>query len=172
MIGKDALPIDTSEALNEPLFYKSVILAHDVDDFSKIWQAMGRSRTMNGTRFLIFTSQLAAGAPTEEADIKQHPLTRTLYVRNCDCKMAGNLSSAYQTLVSLLNLAQDSFYYSDEIVNVFVEKMERTIGGKVAAHETNLARCVVGQPVPHGILSHILGDKFRRAANAAVSARR
>ena len=33
-------------------------------------------------------------------------LTRRLYVRNCDCKMAGNLSSAYQTLIALLNLSK------------------------------------------------------------------
>ena len=43
------------------MFTKSAVLAHDVDDFSKIWQAMGRSRTMNGTRFLIFTSAVAGG---------------------------------------------------------------------------------------------------------------
>lgn len=33
----------------QPLLTKAVVLAHDVDDFSKIWQAMGRSRTMNQT---------------------------------------------------------------------------------------------------------------------------
>ena len=33
--------------------------------------------------------------------------------------------------MSLCNLAQDRFYYCDEIVNVFIEKMERTIGDKV-----------------------------------------
>lgn len=34
---------------HQPLLTKAVVLAHDVDDFSKIWQAMGRSRTMNDT---------------------------------------------------------------------------------------------------------------------------
>ena len=34
--------------------YTSIILAHDVDDFSSIWQAMGRSRTMNDTKFIIY----------------------------------------------------------------------------------------------------------------------
>ena len=48
-------------------------------------------------------------------------MTRQLYVRNCDCKMAGNLSSIYQTLISLLNLSNQSFYYCDEIVNTFLE---------------------------------------------------
>ena len=38
----------------------SVVLAHDVDDFSRIWQAMGRSRTMNTTRF---TRMLYTGGP-------------------------------------------------------------------------------------------------------------
>ena len=173
VIGKDVpFQLVHQKRFGEPLFQTSVVLAHDVDDFSKIWQAMGRSRTMNDTQFHIYKSDLPSDLDLpggELRDIKAHALTRTLYVRNCDRKMAGNLSSIYQTLVALYNLSQDSFYHSDEIVNVFIEKMERTIGGKVAAHETNLARCVVGQPVPHGILSHILGDKFRRAANAAVS---
>ena len=67
---------------------------------------MGRSRTMNDTLFTIYKSGLtgADGAGGEGAggegagatDIKQHALTRTLYVRNCDQKMAGNLSSIYQ----------------------------------------------------------------------------
>ena len=48
------------------------------------------------------------------------------YVRNCDLKMAGNLSSNYQTLISLHNLSKDSFYYCDEIINVFRERMENT----------------------------------------------
>lgn len=33
---------------------KSVVVAHDVDDFSKIWQACGRSRTMNDTKFVVY----------------------------------------------------------------------------------------------------------------------
>jgi hypothetical protein len=37
----------------QPLLTKAVVLAHDVDDFSKIWQAMGRSRTMNQTSKLV-----------------------------------------------------------------------------------------------------------------------
>ena len=35
-----------------------MVLAHDVDDFSKIWQAMGRSRTMNDTRFSVYKSDI------------------------------------------------------------------------------------------------------------------
>ena len=38
----------------QPLFFRSVVLAHDVDDFSRIWQAMCRSRTMNDTRFSAY----------------------------------------------------------------------------------------------------------------------
>ena len=30
-----------------PLITRSAVIAHDVDDFSKIWQGMGRCRTMN-----------------------------------------------------------------------------------------------------------------------------
>jgi len=60
-------------------------------------------------------------------DIKSHSLVRELYVQNCDKKIVGNLSSIYQTLISLFNLTQNKFYYPNEIVNVFMEKMEATI---------------------------------------------
>jgi hypothetical protein len=168
-----------------PMFTKSVVLAHDVDDFSKIWQAMGRSRTMNATTFTIYKSGVAhllesggggGGGGGEGAggggggarDIKSQALTRQLYVRNCDCKMAGNLSSIYQTLISLHNLSNQSFYYTDAIVNTFLEKMEMTIAGKVKKHEQDLARSVLGAPMPARILAHILGDKFGRSAVDAV----
>lgn len=98
-----------------PLFVKSVVIAHDVEDFSKIWQAMGRSRTMNETTFSIYKSNIPDGlvdANCGLGDIKKQPLTKLLYTRNCDCKMAGNLSSIHQTLIALYNLSQQSFYYS------------------------------------------------------------
>ena len=52
VIGKD-IPFQLMfrRRFGVPLFRTSVVLAHDVDDFSKVWQAMGRSRTMNDTRF-------------------------------------------------------------------------------------------------------------------------
>ena len=151
------------------------MLAHDVDDFSKIWQAMGRSRTMNETRFSVYKSDIPEEMLAEQAgkgvvDIKAQALTRQLYVHNCDSKMAGNLSSIYQTLISLLNLAQERFYYMDEIVNVFLLKMEMTIADKVGRHEQDLARRVLGMPVPSRILEHILADKFQRSSVAAVKA--
>ena len=172
VIGKDIpFQLDYQRRYGQPLFRRSVVLAHDVDDFSKIWQAMGRSRTMNETRFTIYKSQIGAEAETEAPlDIKRHPLTRQLYVRNCDQKMAGNLSSIYQTLVSLYNLAQDRFYYPSEIANVFIDKMEMTIVAKVRRHELALARSILeGDPVAATILTHILGDKFRRAASPAIA---
>merc|ERR1711871_1684735 len=86
------------------------------------------------------------------------------YVRNCDSKMIGNLSSIYQTLISLFNLSQDSFYYCNEIVNVFLEKMEMTIAGKVRNHEEKIAREVFSSPLPCGILMHILRNKLQRSA--------
>eukprot|EP00959_Pyramimonas_sp_CCMP1952_P006682 139560-Pyramimonas_sp.AAC.1 len=73
---------------------------------------MGRSRTMNYTRFAIYiaeqtsSSSSAAGGSGVLSDIKKHALTRELYVRNCTRKIVGNLSSIYQTLVSLFNLSQ------------------------------------------------------------------
>ena len=57
VIGKD-IPFQLvyQRRYGQPMFTTSVVLAHDVDDFSKIWQAMGRSRTMNETRFSIYKS--------------------------------------------------------------------------------------------------------------------
>lgn len=100
---------------NVPLFMKSVVIAHDVEDFSKIWQAMGRSRTMNETTFSIYKNNIPDGMVEADAglgDIKKQPLTKLLYTRNCDHKMAGNLSSIFQTLIALYNLSKGSFYYS------------------------------------------------------------
>ena len=152
------------------MFYKSVVLAHDVDDFSKIWQAMGRSRTMNQTVFAIYKSGVmgAIEANQSVSDIKKLPLTRRFYISNCDRRMAGNLSSIYQILISLYNLTQDKFYYSDEIVNVFLEKMQGTIGSKVRKHEENVRKHIFGSPVSRLILEHILGDKFTRSANVLI----
>ena len=171
VIGKD-IPFQLihQKRFRQPMFYKSVVLAHDVDDFSKIWQAMGRSRTMNQTVFAIYKSGVMGAIEANQPirDIKSLPLTRRFYVANCDRKMAGNLSSIYQTLISLFNLSQDKFYYCDEIVNVFLEKMEATIGSKVRKHMENVRRQIFGSPVSRLILEHILGDKFTKSANARV----
>ena len=171
VIGKDVpFQLIHKKRFNEPLFYKSVIIAHDVDDFSKIWQAMGRSRTMNDTCFTIYKSDMnpAECAPGMRP-IREVPLTRRLYVKNCDLRVAGNLSSIYQTLVSLYNLAVDRFYYCDEIVNVFIEKMEKTIAHKVHKHDEGLAREVLGTALPSTILTHILAAKFGKSAISAVN---
>ena len=173
VIGKD-IPFQLiyQRHFGVPLFKRSIVLAHDLDDFSKIWQAMGRSRTMNDTLFSIFKS----GIPSELAesrtgafDIKKQELTRRLYVYNCDCKMAGNISSIFLTLVALYNLSQRSFYYCDEIVNAFLEKMEKTIAKKVSCLEDHLAGQVLGHPVTARIFQHILIDKFRRSSNKVVA---
>ena len=57
----------------------------------------------------------------------------------------------------------------DEIVNTFLLKMDRTIQHKVRRHEEELARSILGRPVPSRILEHILADKFRRSSVAAVA---
>lgn len=174
VIGKD-IPFQLvyQDHFHQPLFRKSIVLAHDVDDFSKIWQAMGRSRTMNDTFFSIFKSGIHKDESTVlegRQDIKLHPLTRQLYVHNCDSKMAGNISSIYLTLIALLNLSQKSFYYRDEIVNVFLEKMEKKIDRSIVKLETELIRCILGNPVTAQILSHTLLDKFRRSCDSTVAA--
>jgi hypothetical protein len=172
VIGKD-IPFQLvyQRHFGQPLFTKNVILAHDVDDFSKIWQAMGRSRTMNHTRFSIYKSGLKSTDIQEGVhDIKKHNLTRLLYIHNCDRKIAGNISSIYLTLIALFNLSQRSFYYRDEIVNVFLEKMQKTISKKVSKHEQELTRHVLGNPITAQIFGHILMGKFRRSANPVVAA--
>lgn len=179
VIGKD-IPFQLvyQRRFGQPLFTKSVVLAHDVDDFSKIWQAMGRSRTMNDTHFAIYKNaaelEADAGGSSQPAqsmrDIKSHPLTRQLYIQNCDRKHAGNLSSIYQTLISLMNLAKQKFYYTDDIVNTFLEKLERTIEGKVAKHAERLSRYVLGAPLPATILTHLIESKIRRCTSAVVAA--
>lgn len=175
VIGRD-IPFQLvfQKHYGHPLFTKSVILAHDVDDFSKIWQAMGRSRTMNDTVFSIYKSGVPDSVSSTEVtgpqDIKLHPLTQQLYVHNCDSKMAGNISSIYLTLVALLNLSEKSFYFRDEIVNVFLEKMEKTIEQSVAKHELQLVRKVLGNPLPAQMLGHIVMDKFQRSSDPAVTA--
>ena len=170
VIGKD-IPFQLvfQRRFGLPLFTKSVVLAHDVDDFSKIWQAMGRSRTMNDTPFSIYINGISEGSVSGEQDIKTHKLTRQLYVKNCDQKMAGNLSSIYQTLVSLFNLSNESFYFCDRIVNTFLEKMTGSIGGKVRHHADELMSSILGHSGPSRILRHILTDKFKRSSVSAVS---
>jgi len=173
VIGKD-IPFQLiyQRQFRQPLFIKSIILAHDVDDFSKIWQAMGRSRTMNGTIFSIYKSGMSNEIAQDGVgvlDIKKQKLTRKLYIRNCEQKMAGNISSIYLTLISLYNLNKQSFYYCDEIVNTFLEKMERTISENVVNHEDELKKIVLGSAVSARILLHILIDKFQRCSNRTVA---
>jgi hypothetical protein len=170
VIGKD-IPFQLvfQKRFGLPMFGKSAVLAHDVDDFSKIWQAMGRSRTMNDTQFSIYTSAVSPNDARDASsgggmqDIKAHALTRLLYIKNCDRKIAGNLSSIYQTLISLLNVSKRQFFFSDEIVNVFLLKMLMTIGGKVSRHLHQLVRHVLGEPSTARIFTHILKSKFQRS---------
>lgn len=139
-------------------------------DFSKIWQAMGRSRTMNSTMFSIYKKDIHAEMAAEgTGEIKHHPLTRHLYTRNCDSKMAGNLSSIYQTIIALFNLAEESFYYRDEIVNTFIEKMDKTIELKVKYVENKISKIISSDLASAGILQHILIDKFRRSPNKILA---
>ena len=169
VIGKD-IPFQLvyHRHFGQPLFTKSIILAHDVDDFSKIWQAMGRSRTMNDTVFSIYKSNIPSTMMERcrgPFDIKKQELTRRLYIHNCDCKMAGNISSIYLTLVALYNQSQKSFYFCDTIVNTFLDKMEKTITEKVIRAENQFARQITRNAVLSRILQHILIDKFRRSSN-------
>ena len=171
VIGKDVpFQLVYRRRFGQPLFTKSVVLAHDVDDFSKIWQAMGRSRTMNDTCFAIYKSGIAEGdAGGGVRDIKAQELTRELYVRNCDLKAAGNLSSNYQALIALANHAEERFYHRDSIVNTFLDKLGMTIGRKVNDLEEQLVSLVLDTPRTARILGHMLAGKFGRASHPVVA---
>uniref|UniRef100_A0A7S4AAQ7 Uncharacterized protein n=1 Tax=Pseudo-nitzschia australis TaxID=44445 RepID=A0A7S4AAQ7_9STRA len=173
VIGKD-IPFQLvyQRQYDKGLFMKSIVIAHDVDDFSKIWQAMGRSRTMNQTYFTIYKSDIPDGMGAEgelTRNIRELEFTRLLYVTNCDRKMAGNISSIYLTLIALFNLSQGSFYHKDKIVNTFLEKMEMKISGSVSNLEEQLVLNVLGKPVLSHILQNILADKFNKSPNKTVS---
>lgn len=173
VIGKD-IPFQLvyQHQYGKGLFMKSIVIAHDVDDFSKIWQAMGRSRTMNQTYFTIYKSDIPDGMNGTNGlshNIRKSELTRLLYITNCDRKMAGNVSSIYLTLIALFNLSQSSFYYKDAIVNTFLEKMEMKISKSVSNLEEQLVLNVLGKPVLSHILQNILADKFNKSPNKNVS---
>ena len=173
VIGKD-IPFQLvyQRQYGKGLFMKSIVIAHDVDDFSKIWQAMGRSRTMNDTYFAIYKSDILEemeGKGEVARNIRSLELTKLLYETNCDRKMAGNISSIYLTLIALFNLNEESFYYRDNIVNTFLEKMEMTISKSVSSLEEQLVQNVLGTPVLSHILQNILTDKFKRSPDRVVS---
>ena len=168
VIGKDVpFQLIYQRHFLQPMFTKSVVLAHDVNDFSKIWQGMGRSRTMNDTVFTIYKSGIGNEFEGVQ-DIKAFSLTRELYVTNCDCKMAGNLSSIYQTLISLCNFSNEKFYYCDEIVNAFLEKMNMTLSSKVLKHQKKITTLVFESDMSTRILCNIFGAKFQVSANPLV----
>ena len=77
VIGKDVpFQLVHQKRFGEPLFYRSVVLAHDVDDFSRIWQAMGRSRTMNDTQFTHLQVGPAVGFGPAGRRAARHQSTR------------------------------------------------------------------------------------------------
>lgn len=125
----------------------------------------------SGLVFSIYKSGMSKQSMEGEStrSVRQHALTRDLYTRNCDRKMAGNISSIYLTLIALYNLSKSSFYHNDEIVNAFLEKMEQTIDMKVSRLAGKLKEEILGAQVPARILEHILLDKFRRSASSVVS---
>ena len=87
VIGKDVpFQLAYREKFNKPLFAESVVLAHDVDDFSRIWQALGRSRTMNDTCFTIYLAGYSMEYGREATDVCNWRLTRDLYIKNCDMR--------------------------------------------------------------------------------------
>ena len=118
---------------------------------------------MNETLFSIYKSGISSGTDDALAakEIKQHELTRELYILNCDRKIAGNISSAYLTVIALFNLAKHSFYFTDKIVNTFLDKMERKLKSKVTGHSDELGRVVLGSPFISLIFYHIIVSDCR-----------
>jgi len=171
VIGKDVpFQLQFREKFGRPLFAESVVLAHDVDDFSKIWQALGRSRTMSATTFTIYLSGYSMEYGKEAADVCSWRLTRDLYIKNCDMRTAGNLSSIYQTLVAVSNLSRKQFYHEGDIVNDFLERMAGCLPQKVDELAQKFNRDVFGDEVCASIVSNILKSKFSVATDASVRA--
>lgn len=70
---------------------------------------MGRSRTMNSTKFIVYKNKLETYKKKERGDknyemqieseaehnIQECEITKLLYVKNCDKKVVGNMSSIY-----------------------------------------------------------------------------
>jgi hypothetical protein len=127
---------------------------------------------MSETNFTIYKSGISdefTKGPVNATDVKKQELTRQLYISNCDRKMAGNISSMYFTLIALYNLSHQTFYFCDEIVNTFLEKMEETIQSKLLLHEQQLVTAVLGSRQTARILLHILRGKLRRSAQEKVA---
>ena len=94
---------------------------------------MGRSRTMNDTRFIVYKNNLKDLNDLGEyndlslKNMQDCAITKSLYIKNCDKKITGNMSSIYQTIVSIYNLANRKIYYNNDLVNIFLLKMDNTI---------------------------------------------
>jgi len=79
---------------------------------------------MNQTKFIVYMYNYKNTMEIEGyTNMRQCATSKALYIKNCDTKVTGNLSSAYQTLISLHNLSMGKFYYDNELVNVFLLKM-------------------------------------------------
>ena len=85
---------------------------------------------MNLTKFIVYKNQLNQNMEIENQqfiNIQECPISKNLYISNCDKKVIGNLSSIYQTIISLFNLKANNFYYENEMLNLFILKMENTL---------------------------------------------
>ena len=61
-----------------------------------------------------------------------------------------------------------SLLSQDEIVNTFIEKMEKTIGMKCEHLENKISTTISRDPASAQILKHILIDKFTRSSNEVI----
>ena len=95
---------------------------------------------MNDTCFTIYLAGYSMEYGREATDVCSWRLTRDLYIKNCDMRTAGNLSSIYQTLIAVTNLANQRFYHEDDIVNDFLERMSGLLPDKVDQLARKFAR--------------------------------
>lgn len=87
-------------------------------------------------------------------------ITKLYYIQNCDKKIMGNISSMYQTLIAIYNLSRGKFYHDNEIVNIFLLKMNGTINKLLSGHISDIYKYGFQASEKKNILKNIIMDKF------------
>lgn len=80
-----------------------------------------------------------------------------------------SLNECFDYAVHLVIIDGNDLFSLDEIVNTFIEKMDKSIGAKIEHIENKISKTISRDPASARILQHILIDKFRRSSNKIVA---
>lgn len=80
-----------------------------------------------------------------------------------------SLPECFDCAVQFEIINRNAFTFLDEIVNTFIEKMDKSIGAKIEHIEEKISKTISRDPASARILQHILIDKFRRSPNKIVA---